>query len=315
MNRFTIILLLLLFLLGFLYFTQFVQKKSSTFNESEIQFAVKDTHSINLITLKGNLKGNVAGKVILEKKNGTWWVDGVYPAQPEQIIMLLKTIKSIEIREPVNAKAKENTLEMIKNRNVHVVINSENGDTKGYFVGPSTQDSKGTFMLLEGAENPYITQIVGFEGYLTSRFNANKNSWRDNIIFNCDSQNLKSFEVLYANNLKYTFELKNKSWFMNGKEQTDTTVLNRYLRFFGKVRAQGFIGEELPNEYSKLSKLKPDYRVKVTNLKYEITEFVLYERENNESSYLGWVIGQEELLVVQKNIMNNFFPFAVKKPM
>ena len=42
---------------------------------------------------------------------------------------------------------------------------------KAYYVGGATPDERGTYMIMENAEEPYVAHIPSWEGNLRFRFN------------------------------------------------------------------------------------------------------------------------------------------------
>jgi hypothetical protein len=81
--------------------------------------------------------------------------------------------------------------------------------TKVFYVGDATKDSSGTFMLKEGAEKAYIVHIPGFRGFITTRFTANPDDWRDHAIFNATLADIKSVEVEFNREPQSSFRVEN----------------------------------------------------------------------------------------------------------
>ena len=62
-------------------------------------------------------------------------------------------------------------------------------------MGNATKDSSGTFMLKEGSDQPYIVYIPGFRGYISTRFTADPEDWRDHVIFNNSMADIQSLII------------------------------------------------------------------------------------------------------------------------
>ena len=69
-----------------------------------------------------------------------------------------------------------------------------------YYVGHSSPDKKGTFMMMEipgmgRSEQPYIVHIEGNVGFLTPRFFAAEDEWRYTGLFRFPNLELSAVEL------------------------------------------------------------------------------------------------------------------------
>lgn len=53
-------------------------------------------------------------------------------------------------------------------------------------------------MLKEGADKAYIVYIPGFRGFVSTRFTANPNDWRDHVVFNSNLADIQSVSVEFG---------------------------------------------------------------------------------------------------------------------
>lgn len=67
--------------------------------------------------------------------------------------------------------------------------------TKVFYVGGSTQDNLGTYMLMEGADRPYIAYVPSFRGYLSTRFSPIPDDWKSHVVFNKKLSDIKSVQL------------------------------------------------------------------------------------------------------------------------
>ncbi len=195
------VLLLLLVLAAVLYY-----KKGSkgSISSSLKDFAVEDTASIDKIIISDK-----TGKVLnLTKKNKIWFVNDSIRVRKDVIGILLETIKRVEVKSPVNKPMKENLMKQLATGAVQVEIYTDGSLEKKYFVGGATMDGVGTFMLLDGADDPFITHIPGFDGYLTVRYNANVEVWKDREIFRIAPQDISIIQIEYPQSNEASFTLK-----------------------------------------------------------------------------------------------------------
>jgi len=203
-NRVTIIIAFILLLAAV---TLVVTNSYTTLRKDISDFSIEDTASVTRIFLAD--KNN--NEVTLERSAGnTWLVNGKYAAQKEKISSFLKTLMDIEVRSPVPLAARNNVItrmaviaKKIEIYQISPRINIFNKIrlfpykklTKTYYVGDVTQDNQGTFMLMDGAEEPYIVHIPGFRGFVSTRYSTIKADWRDYTVFKTPINEIQSVRV------------------------------------------------------------------------------------------------------------------------
>lgn len=182
MKKNIILLTVLVALAAVAYFIYSKNSSSTLSGQPLADFAIEDTASINKIFIADH-----QGKsVLLEKVPGErlWNLNGKYKARKDAIDLLMDTFKRIRVRGSLGEAASQNMLRIMTSSAKKVEI-YQGGDkpSKVYYVGPSTPDHVGTIMVLEipgigRAEEPYITHMEGFTGFLTPRFFTDENEWR-----------------------------------------------------------------------------------------------------------------------------------------
>jgi cbb3-type cytochrome oxidase subunit 3 len=301
MNRNTWILLaiFIVFALGYYFFIS--NTKKSTFNQAETSFAVQDTLGITEIRMTGSIKGEIRSKVTLTRKNGYWMVDGKYPGSQKAIETLLASIKQIRVREAVLPQAKENVLGFLRGRNIHVEITSAQGHV-GYFVGGATQDGKGTFVLMEGAENPYIAEIPGFEGYLGARFSSEAAAYREYILWQTSLDDFVSITQTGLTSWKLEYDSKNQYFIKDSQAQPDTHLTKLRKDKIVKLLAQDVYTKYLPQDGRDLNKEKPVFQWK---LKTKVSEETLsfYAGRENSTSWLVKKPNDPEVYILQDDVV------------
>lgn len=171
--------------------------KSSTINEEASNFKVQDTAAIDKIFL-ADKEGR---SVTLEKTKNGWQLNGKYNVRTDLINTLLYTMKMIEIKSPVAKAGKEKVIKLMAAKSTKVEVYQHGEKIKQYYVGHTTQDHLGTFMILtnletgENYEDPFITHIPGFEGYLTTRFSSNYIDWRGTMVINYRPPQIKQIKM------------------------------------------------------------------------------------------------------------------------
>jgi hypothetical protein len=307
-DRTTLYLLAAVLVLGLLYYFFVNRKADGTVDRDEVAFAVEDTASITRIKLSEYIEGKRGTEVVLERDAPMWRVNGKYNVVPGRMSALLTTLKRIQFREVIHPNARENAFKFLRNNHIRVAVQHTGGSTV-YRIGPPTGDHLGTIVWLEGAENPYVAEMPGFEGYLKPMYSVNQDDYRENLILVANSRNITAIEVQSTTrDSSYKLSLANSRWALEGSNQLDSSRVYRYLSLFqGRFYAFSFADTIYPGMRAKLQKLTPDIRLRVTQRSAkgpETTEIVLYKRQDNEDVYFAWVVGQPELREVQHFVID-----------
>jgi hypothetical protein len=158
-----------------------IAKNNKTTIKKELRdFAVEDTAKIDRIFL-ADKDGN---QVLLERQKDFWLVNGKFEARFDLINILLKTMHNIRIKEPVAKTAQENIIRNLAVKSIKVEIYQNQELLKTYFVGGPTQDSYGTYMIIDGSSVPFVIEIPGFRGYLSTRYSTYEIEWKTQRVFN-----------------------------------------------------------------------------------------------------------------------------------
>jgi len=142
-------------------------------------FAVPDTAAVNRIFIAQKNGATVD----LRRTEGGWTADGI-PAKNFQVDILLQTFKLVELRAPVPKSGQENVLRVMAGMATKVEIyQGGKKPMKIWWVGQSTQDHYGTYMVLEipgkgRSSVPYVMGMTSFTGVLNTRFTADMATWR-----------------------------------------------------------------------------------------------------------------------------------------
>lgn len=244
----TILYLVILAILGFgVWFFLFSDKSSGLFRSSDAAFTIRDTASVGKIFLSHNGTGK---SVTLERKGEAWVVDQKYPALPSMIRSLLATLYLQEAKHPAGEESREGIIRNLAGAGIKVeVYDRSGGKMRSFFVGGELSGFTGTAMLMEGSERPYVVNIPGFEGYLTTRFTPEIRYWRDRVIFDIAPEQITRLSVRYAQEPLNSFTLTQQNGKLSvaldsglslGKPLNETRTRS-YLKFFTKVYAEAFL--------------------------------------------------------------------------
>jgi hypothetical protein len=293
-----IILIVLLCLSIFLI----LNNKSSTLKKEYTDFAVNDTASITKIFLAD--KANNSVKLVRQKNY--WTVNNKFIAREDLIKILLKTICQIEIQSPVPKVAYNTVISSLATnstkveiyQNVYMInlwglkIWQHEKLTKVYYVGHATQDQQGTYMLLEGAKAPYVTDIPSLRGFLTPRYIAKEIEWRERIIGRYKPNDIASIKLINYKEPNKSFEIKN-----NSKNQFSVFAINennrqlenpnidkikKYILLFQKLSLEAYLYEFTQAEKDSIKKTGCIYSLTITNSKGQKNTINMYHKGAKE---------------------------------
>ena len=216
-NRYFIIIAIFLALVAlFLVLT----RSGTTFKRSLSNFAVSDTSNITLIFMSDKNNNTLT---LSREPGGGWTVNDRFPAQKYNVDMLLQTLKDLEVKEPVPRAARNNIIRELAVNSVKVEIYQKVHRitlagirlfphvkmTRVYYVGGATQNNRGTFMLMEHSEEPFVTFLPGFRGFVSPRYTPIEKYWRDYTIFRIGAQGIVSASVEYPAYPDFSFSVTN----------------------------------------------------------------------------------------------------------
>jgi len=239
-NRITLIIFLLL---AFAAIILVLTNRKGTIKESLKDFAVKDTASITKIFMADKSPSQVT---LTREAAGQWTVNGKFAARNDAMKTLLETINQIDVRAPVAKSAYNNVIKALSTSGMKVEIYSKDKHLKTYYVGGSTQDNMGTFMMIENSSTPFVTYIPGFNGYLTTRYFTEEDLWRDRTVFNYYPDEITNIFVEYPNkDRKYSYKIDAKTFpAYSGDEKekpiVDTAKVSTIVGLFKHVNFEGF---------------------------------------------------------------------------
>lgn len=198
MKRSSIITITILLALSGIAIYFYKNKSATTTIDKEASdFTVKDTGAVDKIFL-ADKEGR---SILLEKTKEGWVLDKKYHVRPDAIDLLLYTIRMVEVQSPVSKTGKKNIIKIMAARSTKIEVYSKGEKIKQYYVGHTTQDHLGTYMLLtnletnENYEDPFITHIPGFDGFLTTRYNTYELDWRDRIVMSYRPPQIKQIKL------------------------------------------------------------------------------------------------------------------------
>ena len=302
-----------------------VSRNSNSSIKRELRdFAVEDTASIDRIFMvrKDNQQ------VTLTRRNDHWMVNDKYVVRTDAIDNLLKTLNRIRVKSPVSTSMLDNAVRMLATRNTKVEVYHKKKLLKTIYVGGPTQDQMGTFMMLEGSSVPFVVDIPGFTGYLSTRFFVDEISWRSTEIFKYNFNDIKAISVINEDNPKASFHLAssgNNQYSLTLPEgmkipgTLDTVGVRFYISQFEKVNFEFFADSTPQRIKDSLLAAKP-YRILTLNDNSGNTRKVIAWKRiangklDSEGNPLIWddermwaLIDDKSWVVIQFYVFNSLF--------
>ena len=236
-NIILVIIVVALAALG-LYLFNTSPKGTTSSVTSEYDFAMPDTAAITKIVITDK----TPAKVTLTRDEKGWLVNDDFLARPDAIDVLLETFHHWRLKSHVSDQAKPTVLKRMDVFGRHVEVYAGDELLKSFTVGTETPDQLGSYVKLDGAQNPYAVYLPGFNGYLNSRFFTDASSWRKRTIWGFDNRNIKTIVVNYKDNAAESFriDVTNTEAILkdnNGNVITNFNVeaVNLYLAAFRKT--------------------------------------------------------------------------------
>ena len=203
-------------------------------------------------------------QVLLERTEEGWKVNEKYDAQPTMVNNMLYTLDKMRIKMPVSLASHNNVITRMAGTNTKVEIYQivprinlfnkvklfpHEKLTKVFYIGDVTQDNSGTYVLKEGSDKAYIVHLHGFRGFISSRFSANQEDWRDHKIISEDINNIASMKLEFNNDAENSFVINTtgnykyemKHLHDGSNVDIDTIRVLNLLTSFNDVRFEAFL--------------------------------------------------------------------------
>lgn len=243
-------------------------------------FHVRDTAAVTKIFLVD--KNNRS--ITLNRKGSHWVVNGSLPSRYDAVELLLKTIYDMRVKMPVAMSAQEQILKNMAGRSIKVEIYAGKEKAKVFYVGGVTQDNLGSYMLLENSDVPYIVEIPGFRGFLSSRFSTDIINWRSNVLISEAAESIKEIEILIHSNPTGSFKViqtKPQEYELyNYKQQKaksfDALLIKGFFEQFEIAHFNMFVNLLDDNVRDSVLQTPPVYTIKLTDKNDSIQNYNFY---------------------------------------
>lgn len=301
-NRLAIILIILLAAVSALLI---LGRRSGTYSPAEMDFAVEDTATVTRIFLVD--KNNRS--VLLERVDTTQWrLNGKYKARQSGIDLILETLHGLKARAPVPISGHDNVVSQLAAQSVKVEIYRRvyridwfdrirlfphEKKTKTFYVGGGTQDNRGTFMLMEGADVPFVVHMLGLRGYVSPRFTTIEADWRDHTIFRTKISDIGSVEVVFLEEPDQSFKVVSSGFDfhligMKNRDTLDgydTLRLFNFLSAFSNLQYEALINDMEPQRKDSIISTSGFHEISLTEKNGKKTSIKTFHKPNDLQRY------------------------------
>lgn len=288
MKKKSILLVTLLVILGFLGFMATNLVRNSGKSDTELlNFDIKDTATIDRIVLT-----EPSGMNFELIRKGIKWEDkdGNCVVQ-EPVFYMLETIHNIEFKGYVPEASRDQLKKRMAANATKVEIYQQGEWKKTWFIGSSTPDHYGTYMLLETPDQksdlPVIMKVKGLHGIIGPRFFADARRWKCTNIFELERDQIAMVEVKNLDNSARSFKVtKNGSSYgvyQNGKalSMVDTNMIIRYLNNYKKIHYEYANFELNDKQLDSIKKAKPFVELTVKQITGKSEKLRLFRMKGN----------------------------------
>lgn len=260
--------------------------------EDQYDFGVADTASITKIVIADKRPSRVE----LTRTNGNWQVNGTYKARTDAIDVLLETLYRQTMRTFVPEATQPTILKRLAVYGKEVKVYAGDKLIKHFFVGTETPDQLGTYMMLEGAEQPFAVYIQGFNGYLNSRFFTDEALWRDRTIFGVAKDDIATVKMTYTSSESESFTVDSRTGTpmlmgLDGSIVNEVLPVNMNI-FLGSFRTANYEAMVVPTDgiWAKKDSLQnalPVFELMVTDKNGTTQKLTGYRKRPDRDEEVG----------------------------
>ena len=262
-------------------------RRSGTISDSDKNFAVGDTASVNKIFL-----ANKDGFTSLLERNpdgSGWMVNGQWEASAPMIELLLTTICRIRPAAPLPKAATENVIKRLAYNATKIEIYGTGYRVnfwgiklfphetmlRCYYVGDVTQDNLGTYMLMDGSKKPFVVVLPGLRGYVASRYEVSPEAWRTHRIFDVGANEIECVRLENTTDPNASFIVNTRV--PTGKfsvttlagepiaQKLDSLKVYNYLNSFKRINFESFTFDYFDQRaVDSILNTTPSYRLTLT---------------------------------------------------
>lgn len=314
MNRNLILLILLLILAGSGWWLFQSQSNSSSVVYTDRNFAVENLDQVQKIIL-ADKKGH---RTELERSRSSWLVNGVYPVNKRRMQVLERTLTDLQIRYiPSEAESKTAMKQLATYTTQIKMLDSKGEQIRSYLIGGTNADGMGSYMLMEGASQPFVMDIPHFQGAIDLRYDPDPEYWITEQLFpNVKMKDINKLVVKYgnqeANSVVVTSDGRN--WDLQPLYPSSLTNNSKV----NEARVKAFVTQLLDLKAGRILDHVPGRNEEEVKQRVPEIHIQIYDQRDSLHEFFGWqalrknkkgeiIEGQKELYTPRQVIPTYYF--------
>ncbi len=170
----------------------------------DMDFTIPDTARVTKIFL-ADRKGK---RILLTRQKDHWTLNNTdQRVRPTAISVLLDAFHKQQVQYVPPQQMRQNMVTQLATVGIktEVYMDGKDKPSKVFYVGDVTQDERGTHMMMEGAETPYVVHIPSFVGAVRGRYMLLEDDWKDRSVFRENPSEISSISVEYPRQKSASF--------------------------------------------------------------------------------------------------------------
>ncbi len=152
-------------------------------------FAVKDVNSLTRIVIEKD-----TSSVVLEKRNGVWFVNGKGEVKPMMIQQLLYFLENVEVKMPLPRKVRKDAA-LALDEGYTITAEADGRVATKFRVAEFPNPSIGSIGVVDGKAKIYLLQIPGSNYSPASTLSVNPAEWHQNLLLSLMPSDIVSITV------------------------------------------------------------------------------------------------------------------------
>jgi hypothetical protein len=214
--------------------------RKSTIRQKQIDFALEDPSQVDRIMID-----NKVSRILIEKDNGIWHLNGKYIARQETVRMFLQALGRIEVLSPASKTIRDSIISRLEESGTRLTLYRGDKMLKSIVLYYEKRSIPGTYMMDNRKKQPYRVGLTGYKSdNIENLFSIKEAEWKENVLFACSPGDIAAVEIEYPQHREQSFRIARDEMnilrlYPTGKKTSTVEVnpeeLADYLSFFGPV--------------------------------------------------------------------------------
>jgi len=230
-----------LLLLGTAIATYFIvfRKEAELFDEKEANFRIKDSSRVTALFLVSKRDE----RITLKRSADGWVVNDSFRARKDAVEFLMDALLHQKAEQPVPNSYHDYAITKLSTNSTKIEVYEGEEKTDAFYVSREPGECNVTYMLQDGAQQPYIVKLPLQNTFLGIRYFTALSDWRDRKIMYQNAA-IEQVKVSYKDSLHYSFELDALQKTVRGNQNPAGPVnlkrVESYVRLLDGIFCTGF---------------------------------------------------------------------------